>query len=82
MAGRQGSTTPHHTGGGIVNIRCPGTSHPTCQHCLRRWPSGAREWTTGQWIKPPINTITGRCPELQAQRVFTSATTPRPPEIP
>lgn len=57
-------------------IRCPGTTHLTCRYCLRRWPHNATQWTTGQWIEPPINQLTGECHELLAQRIFTSASTP------
>ena len=41
--------------------RCPGTTHPNCQHCRRREP-GRSEWQTT--IAPPIDVLTGQCGEF------------------
>lgn len=52
--------------------RCPGTTHVACQVCRRRDP-GRAEWQS--YMQPPIDMLTGQCPEFIGHQTTTSKAT-------
>jgi hypothetical protein len=55
---------------------CPGTTHQNCAFCKRQRPSGG--FTVGGYMMmrssmtPPIDLLSGRCPERIPEHVFTA----------
>jgi hypothetical protein len=57
---------------------CPGTTHPNCAACKRRRPGGVvfnGYMQMHSTMLPPIDLITGRCPELIAESIATNVHT-------